>query len=278
MKETKSNFLSLSLSDDTTMGKIHSIFETSFNAMLGTQLVHFGREGAPVSAHGCILKKEDMAMLLSEGQPGDLVRYKNGIITFYTREKILTVPLSSFVEVDLRIPFCPIEKEKIENSLIYAALSQIDFWKHIGLPVDDQLKEALSQLENYPQINEKELEDVLSYLVGRGGGLTPSGDDFIVGFMMAQKAFGTAEKWDKAVKVALSRRNTTDISLAYYEAALSGFVSELFCVLVRSLSWENKEDVDSLIELIKKYGHTSGTDTLFGFMNGLGSIINEMRE
>ena len=120
--------------------------------------------------------------------------------------------------------------------------------------------------------------DLLQYLIGRGGGLTPSGDDLVVGFTMAQKIFNDTSDWDQLLKEMLTQRNTTDISKAYYKAALEGYFSELFIVLVRALEWASEESVENIISLVRTYGHTSGTDTLFGFTLGLRSIINEKRD
>jgi len=278
MKETKSNFLSLSLPIETTIGKIHSVFKTTFNVQLKDQLVHFGSEGMPVSAHGCIISKEEMDAILENGVPGDMVRYKDGRMTFYTRHQIVSVPFSSFKEIDLRIPFEPVSKKGLESRLLYQKLNAFPFWENIGLPVDETVRKNVSALESLSETNEEELEEILAYFVGRGGGLTPSGDDFIVGFTMARKAFEKTDDWDAAVKAALKIRSTTDISKAYYKAAFAGYVSELFCVLVRGLAWENEQEINDLIELVRRYGHTSGTDTLFGFTTGLRSLINEKRE
>lgn len=277
-KETKSNFLSLSLLNDAKIGKFHSVFKTTFNVKLGNQLIHFGREGMPLSAFGCLLKKTDMDAILEEGIPGDLVRYRNGKLTFYTRHHILTVPFGNFEDVDLTIPFQPIDRSQIRESLLFQHLQKIEFWSQIGLPPDPILKNHVFALESASQLSNEELEEILPYFVGRGNGLTPGGDDFLVGITMARKAFEKTEQWDAAVRAALQKRNTTDISLAYYNATFSGYVSELFCVLVRSLSWKSESDIEDMIGLVRQYGHTSGTDTLFGFFTGLKLLINEKRD
>jgi len=277
-KETKSNFLSLSLPYDKKIGKLHSVFKTTLNAKLGDQLIHFGSEGMPVSAFGCILKKEEMNAILEEGIPGDLVRYREGVLTFYTRHHVFSVPLKDFEEVDLRIPQFPIPTNQISQTPVFKQLDAFDFWTHIGLPDEPVLREHVASLEHLVELTSTQLREILPYFVGRGGGLTPGGDDFLVGITMARKAFGHTDNWDQEVHAALEKRNTTDISLAYYGAALEGYVSELFCVLVRSLAWKNESDAKEIIARVRQYGHTSGTDTLFGFLTGLKSILNEKRE
>ena len=277
-KETKSNLLSLSLLNGAKLGKIHSIFVTTFNILIGDQLIHFGREKMPVSAHGVIIRKVLMDELLENGQVGDIVRYKNGVFTVYTRKKLINIKIEGMDETDLTLPSIGLSKEEIKNQPLFEQLNQFPFWEHIGIASDEKIKQYAADLENFSRITEQVKMDLLQYLIGRGGGLTPSGDDLVVGFTMAQKIFNDTSDWDQLLKEMLTQRNTTDISKAYYKAALKGYFSELFIVLVRALEWASEENVENIISLVRTYGHTSGTDTLFGFTLGLRSIINEKRD
>ena len=111
-------------------------------------------------------------------------------------------------------------------------------------------------------------------LIGAGQGLTPSGDDFICGYMAALFFLGSNDK-----KVLLTNTimqhidKTTLISQEYLKYAIEGKFNEYVKDLELILSKINTGDyLDDLYEIIKKIasiGHSSGTDFLAGLYVGL---------
>jgi hypothetical protein len=105
-------------------------------------------------------------------------------------------------------------------------------------------------------------------LGGLGVGLTPSGDDFLVGTMFGlwasrpgKKAISTAELiWAGAAG------QTTSLSREWLSAAVAGEAGEDWHKLVEALLAGNEELVDIAIERILTTGATSGADALCGFV------------
>lgn len=278
LKETKSRFLSLSLPTNRQMGKVHSVFQTSFNVLVNDTLFNFSQQGMSLSAHGCILDRKTMNELLEVCKPGNLVKVDKGVFSFYTSNGVLRVDVSQMNEIDLSIPMVNMPRFAISHSALYTALKAVSFDEEIGLKREGKTEEAFATLRKVFQHPQEEHIKAIKYLIGRGKGLTPSGDDMLVGFTMIRKAFIGVDAFEKTLEESVATRSTTDISRAYYKSFFAGYVSSLFISLIESTESKEQADVFKLIERIGRYGHTSGYDTLFGVYMGLQSLINETEE
>jgi hypothetical protein len=105
-------------------------------------------------------------------------------------------------------------------------------------------------------------------LAGLGGGLTPAGDDFVVGVLLAAWAglYGpSGGQLAGAVAEAAAPRTTT-LSAAYLRAAARGECivpwHDLFAALLRGDAASTQAAVAALVSV----GHTSGADALAGFV------------
>lgn len=278
VKETKSRFLSLSLPVERRMGKVHSVFSTSLNVTVDNHLFNFSSAEMSLSAHGCLLQKETMNRLLDRCKPGDLVRVDKGMFTFYTSCEVLKVDISSMKEIDLSIPNLRIPTRSISETSSYLVLKSLAYIDKLGLDLNEEMNQSIDVLKKVYSSSDYEIANVIDYLIGRGKGLTPSGDDILVGFTMIRKAFLDTDKFEDLFKSRLDNHFTTDISQAYFNALFSGFISSHFVTLIESMEKYNNKEVIVLTEQIGKYGHTSGYDTMFGFYLGLESLINEGEE
>jgi hypothetical protein len=108
--------------------------------------------------------------------------------------------------------------------------------------------------------------DGLTALIGLGPGLTPSGDDFLGGALVALHAFGKA-----GVARALgdwllprSAKATHPISIAHLAASAKGEGGEALHATLLALAEDG--DVDAALDAIASVGHTSGWDALAGAM------------
>jgi hypothetical protein len=118
-------------------------------------------------------------------------------------------------------------------------------------------------------------------LIGLGAGLTPSGDDLLVGYLaglwctVLDNSGRTqfVANLGKAV-VRLSRR-TTDISRTYlYHAARSQVSSRLSGLAEAICRGENLERVKMAVESAMQVGHTSGMDAVTGMLIGLVAWVS----
>jgi hypothetical protein len=114
---------------------------------------------------------------------------------------------------------------------------------------------------------------IASEIAGRGPGLTPSGDDLLVGILHAVSVWPSlaGRRGPAALRALLhgaSAPRTTRISRAYLEAAARGWATEPWHALVRGLAASGDAGDDARSEAVRKVvrvGETSGADALTGF-------------
>jgi hypothetical protein len=115
-------------------------------------------------------------------------------------------------------------------------------------------------------------------LIGLGAGLTPSGDDLLVGYLAGL----WCAVWDKSERAQLISnlgkavvrlsRQTNDISRAYLYHASRGQVSSRLADLAEAICHgENSDRLLVAAESAMQVGHTSGMDTVTGLLIGLAA-------
>ncbi len=121
-------------------------------------------------------------------------------------------------------------------------------------------------------------EDFLKENIGAGIGLTPSGDDFIVGLLFAMKCSDVDGIFEKLVEIVEENLEyTNDISGAFLKSACKGEFSQKLHELAKGIS-EEKESIKEEIDNIASSGHSSGVDTLNGIVVGWELLIEEKRK
>src|SRR5699024_9730568 len=116
--------------------------------------------------------------------------------------------------------------------------------------------------------------------IGRGIGLTPSGDDMLMGIMMAYQSFWPEGRWVNTLAKQLEVSRTTDVSTAYYRTLAEGYTSSYFVEFMQDLKGQDLKKWRERIRRISQYGHTSGWDTLYGiylFFKKLEKSMNSER-
>lgn len=102
-------------------------------------------------------------------------------------------------------------------------------------------------------------------IVGRGLGLTPSGDDVLIGIIFTLSLLGD-ENTLRVLREKINLESTNHISAQFIRHAFEGYFSESLLKLVNANSME--ETIDEII----KTGHTSGADTLLGIYYGVSRM------
>lgn len=103
-------------------------------------------------------------------------------------------------------------------------------------------------------------------LIGLGPGLTPSGDDWLGGAMIALRHFGRPDVAQRLAEVVLpvAARNTSVISAAYLRCAARGEGSRVLFDALACLAAADEATIDARLDAIDAVGHTSGWDCLAG--------------
>jgi len=137
---------------------------------------------------------------------------------------------------------------------------------HLARQAAGQLSAALQ----HPH-NEKLLEVAVTHLAGLGSGLTPAGDDYLLGTMAALWLVGQPDLLLRMASLAGPKTNA--LSRAFLEAAARGEFIEPWHAL--TLAWQKTDRpvIAQVIERIARFGASSGTDALAGFANSLEGLV-----
>ena len=214
-------------------GYIHSIFNNSLNIQFGENLVHISNGNKGLTSFGCRISEEKIQNLISVCKNNDIVIQKDKKLLFYTLFGIQVIDISEMKKVSLKISEINYSEKKLNE--IFSYLKNINF--------------EIKSLQY--GITEKSSK----YLTGRGKGLTPAGDDILLGYALIEYLH------KKSIKLIYGNY-TTDISKQYFDAFNRGYVNEYMFDLF-------SKDVEEAVLNITKIGHTSGYDLLFGIFLGI---------
>ncbi len=116
-------------------------------------------------------------------------------------------------------------------------------------------------------------------LTGLGPGLTPSGDDFLGGMMLALHALGReslARELFDAIRPCLGRR-TNSVSAALLGAASEGFGSAGIHAALAAILRGDAAAMRSAVPALDRIGHSSGWDAMAGVAAVLGGWLDAQR-
>lgn len=273
-REAKSNLLPLYLKK-ISAGKVHSKFNNGLNIQIEDHLIYIGRCGSPLSAFGLNIDEAKLRQLLLAVRIGDLVLHKRDTLIFYSVQGTITIYYKDLDEVDLKLPAIKCSRQAIADSRLYKYLAAIEFEKFIGISLDEKASKHVALLQSADKADSNENAMTIDFFIGRGKGLTPGGDDLLLGFTLALMLFGQFGAWKQALAAQVSSGKTTIISVAYLNALLAGYVSEHFIRLIKLLDSAELDVVEKTVKEVQFFGHTSGHDTLLGFFLGLTFLINQ---
>lgn len=271
---------------------LHSIFNSSINLKVNNVLVNISNNNIILPPYGIVLKNEDFRIVkqqLEDKQPNfsinsseisisnikiDLVgvykKYESKIIK--SNKKILNPNIDRLVQklisfqkkngfnidnndiIEIVLGKNNLNKQNLENA------SVLDFTN------------KLRSLENFFIYEED--NTALKYFIGRGMGLTPSGDDFLVGMMSVFSLYDVFKENIVNIRNFILENKgiyTNDISEQFLILATQNKFSTNIILLLNSLEAKNSDS--EAINNVLSYGGTSGVDIILGIIFGI-KIIN----
>lgn len=214
-------------------------------------------------------------------EPGDEVLYSLGDLLIPTHQvtlaladaEVWTPPQSEPSKVD------PVQRQRAQQNLVELIQNRFAskgflFLLEQGLNLNEEqarVKRACTDFTRAYQA--QDLAGCLTAangLFGLGGGLTPSGDDWLAGFILcrARSAQQPAERAFLqqlgAELTQMAYQKTTFVSANRLEAACKGWSEELFLRVVDLPESADQEALSALAEALYGFGHSSGVDTLMG--------------
>ncbi|QED49127.1 DUF2877 domain-containing protein [Cytobacillus dafuensis] len=151
--------------------------------------------------------------------------------------------------------------------------SNLLFSKEVSRILDEQSRKLIHELLN------GRISNALNYavsLIGLGPGLTPSGDDFLVGLFTIMNIkncylFSNQSFCEEVVKKA--KALTNDISYMALKKASIGKVRESIIQLVHAIMKGKDEELILSLNKVLNIGSSSGTDIALGLVCGLEANI-----
>jgi Protein of unknown function (DUF2877) len=266
-------------------GNVHSRFSNGFNIKMGDSLVFIGNNKNGLLPFGIHLREENTFSAVSSVNNGDSV-------TWNKRTNSIELP-GVTISLEKGKSFKN-ELTTLSSTAIFKAsferfcLQLNDIEDRTGLDVS--FKEFLNKFhaageQNWlgaePYLNmlieaamssdECLIEKVLRYFLGRGQGLTPSGDDMIVGLLAfdAVSPFLSTSFYEKVSELIEGESITTDVAREYLRYALKQEYSSTVSNLVNALADGNGSNFEKVLHDLIGVGHSSGLDTILGILIGM---------
>lgn len=236
--------IALSLLSANQRMRVHSIFNNGFNIVNDqNDLVFIGTNKNGYFPFGITIDKYTMHHIRESLKVGDVLQ---------TSQK--TINHNDFMLMNKNAEIYLYSKVK-ENNIndIKSVVSSYDFSDYKeGDFKSETIKRIISDLEN------SEADFPLGYLVGRGQGLTPSGDDMITGilYINALDPF-IADTHLETLAAYIRSKVTTIVSESFIKLALDGVFS-------RRITDIGENPVTDTVDALLELGSSSGRDTLYG--------------
>lgn len=140
-------------------------------------------------------------------------------------------------------------------------------------------------MRGYLRRNGRALQRGIEGLIGLGAGLTPSGDDLLLGFIGALRAVSKRmngsemESVLEAIRDHLyeNRQRTTFISANLLAFACAGRVADPVLHVIRSLLFEETASMMERVEVLLRQGDSSGSEVLLGILLALEPLLHVER-
>lgn len=232
---------------------VHSVFNNGINLKAKDRLIYIGLKDGP----SAIKVDKQYLPILNKCQVNDLVIVEDeklkvksvGLIVDYSKSnaKVYTLDKKDISSHSI---------EKMERIIL-----GYNFMTGFDLSTADIVKKLNEDFGN-------DTELYLEYLIGRGRGLTPSGDDFLIGMLAYNniRPFLSEEFFVK-IKEKIRAEVTTDVSLNFLNDAVQGYFVQEIIELFDAI--HNGRNFIAHIYNIANFGHTSGVDMLSGIVGAI---------
>jgi hypothetical protein len=271
---------------------VHSVFRSGMNLALWERLVYIGSDCEGMRPFGILLPETALASLLAACRQGDRGIYllRNQRLLF---ESGIVVDMSEAALWDGSIAGVQRGEIQAEKALILLDNCWAKHKPEYGLSQEFPRKEQLllafkGAIGGNHEANAAANEEAegkangaasaadLDFWMGRGLGLTPSGDDMLMGFMALSHWAGRPE-YCGTIRLYLAnfgKSRTTAVSYEYLHYASQGIFSQEVLELLERMA--DADLCEQAFCRLLAVGHSSGADTILGIMGGLELLTDRV--
>ncbi|MBV7434081.1 DUF2877 domain-containing protein [Cardiobacteriaceae bacterium TAE3-ERU3] len=182
----------------------------------------------------------------------------------------------------LRLPVSALNVSVVESAWLRLSAAAAEAPDAFSRQIQKHLQHAIVALLaalQHPHPFRDDIDSAVSSLIGLGGGLTPSGDDFLSGLLVAMHLQSSPLSQHLALlQTAVQRylNQTHVISAAFISDAVLAQVSSTVQEFVDCLhdSTVEQQRVQASLSSLTDLGHRSGYDLLSGLLAGLPFLHN----
>ncbi len=293
----------------TTRGSIQSVFPRAANLLFGGRLLTLHARETPCAPNGLVLPLRAGQGPLADLQTGMAVIIERGTIHIPTPSLRLSTQHSQPWDPHPNLDPAACSPERLErnlarlSALVATKASKEGLAALASLPGDaaasatppDAVADGSFLLHTAQPAAERLLEGVIhqhiqsvrqgvSALIGLGPGLTPSGDDLLIGFMAATSLLsdplGLSSDFYQRLHTELltiARGRTNKLSITWMEYAKQGEVAEHVGRLFQALISDDERALEDAALAVLKSGATSGADLLTGLILGSRCLIEQRK-
>lgn len=283
---------------DCQTGIVHSVFNSSFNLSFGERLIHIGAIDKGLSPFSIGIDPQIASLFTSQIVQNTSVNWDVGNKVFRFTNG-LTLSLVDALPIEQFIVKQPIDYRILRENAKYIGGQILSQNWQAGLIDSIESKRALityllsesmietdeayilqmHQLEKLVENNETiEATSVFDYWIGRGPGLTPSGDDILTGLCASLSMQGIfPDRFKQQLDVYLlefGKQRTTVVACEYLLYTVKGLNHSYIVDMCLALPYMNDIAFKLCVAHMKEIGHTSGTDTLIGMLLGIKIGLN----
>lgn len=263
--------LGLQLLEASAHLEVHSVFESAVNLAAAERLITCTT--APIYApHGLEMSPSDLAQLQTLGRqrPAERLHWCGEKRELTSESGTVAITTSRQLEVfDPSLPVLGVGSLGVGLQLLGELLDRTGLSTGLGdewraLREDESVAQAAQSLLSC------RVDDSVRHWLGRGPGLTPSGDDLLLGMIAALWCAG-AVSGSGAVALrdeleSIARQRTTRVSVEYLHHACAGSVIGPLRDLLVALDGADAIRVAEAVDRLRRFGHTSGADCLLGVL------------
>ena len=276
-------------------GTVHSVFTSSFNLVFGGNLIHVGGLEMGLAPFGIGLKQTEAGRLTLQVQREQPVNWNSSSQTLrFAGAGGMSLNVARATVANHWLAMREVNFPVLDDNFRYLCEQLLsEDWKTgfddqkamidylMGLSAansDVPILTEMSRLEQLILADEAvDAEAVFNYWIGRGLGLTPSGDDCLTGVCAILSMInGPKANFSKKLQSYLleyGRKRTTDVAFEYLYYATNGKFHLSLLNMCAVLDQPRGYEFLTALEEMKNIGHTSGVDTLLGMLIGIRAVI-----